>query len=152
MTSSEINTESSLQIMNSFWGKNVISTEEAELILLGSSKWNYSLFPKQPGCNMYFYHLDLLPRAEPCSVFGIEDVMFGLQNVPAFDSHKGHLVMLSFWDEHMYLDHFSIMNYFFCITCQHLFLKLSGTLPKGEKKTSFTFSSKHFIKLTSFFC
>lgn len=102
----EINTESSLQIMNRFWGKNVISTEEAELILLGSSKWNYSLFPKQPGCNMYFYHLDLLPRAEACSVFGIKDVMFHLQNVPAFDFHKGHLVMLSFWDEHMYLDPF----------------------------------------------
>lgn len=114
------------------WGKNVIYPEEVELMLLGSSKWNDSLFTKQPGCHMHFSHLDLFPRAESCSVSGTEDAMFGLHRMPVFDSNKGHLVMLSFWDEHTYQDHFSIMNYLFYITCQPHSLNLAGTLPRRK--------------------
>lgn len=81
---------------------------------------------------MYSYHLDLFPRAEACSVSGTEDAMFGMYNAPACDSNKGHLVMLSFWDERAYLGHLSMMNYFFCIPSQHLSFKLSGTWARGK--------------------
>lgn len=113
-------------------GKKVIFMEEAEYLVQGSSKWSGSLFPKQPGRDMYSYLLDLFPRAEACFVSGTEDVMFGLYNGPGCDSNKGHLVMLSFWDARAYLSHLSMMTYFFCIPGQHLSFKLSGTSPRGK--------------------
>lgn len=112
--------------------KKVIFTEEGEFLVLGSSKWSDSLFPKQPGRDMYSYHLDLFPRAGVCSVPGTEGPMFGWYNAPACDSNKGRLVMLGFWNVCAYLGHVSVMNYFFCIPVQHLSFKLSGTSPRGK--------------------